>query len=316
MTNDQTSKPHIFIVFNPVAGTHTPDVVKRLVAEQCQQAGYTYTLYETTGEEDIAAVVRDGLHQQPALVVAAGGDGTVAAVASGMQQSTTPLAILPVGTVNLLARELGIPLQLEPACRLFFNDHTTTALDAMQIGDQRFFLQIGFGLDSLTVRDTSRARKRRFGRLGYLWSALRWLFGHQPVRFTLVVDGQRYRPRAAQISVVNGGSFGIAHLRWAPDIHPDDGQVEVCIVKARTLMDYLLTLKQIALGQQRVGRRIQYIPARQRIIIQADTNLPAQADGELIEAMPMQINVVPGAIQMLVPAPIAETIETGPRPAC
>ncbi|NJK79821.1 MAG: hypothetical protein HC914_07960, partial [Chloroflexaceae bacterium] len=189
----------------------------------------------------------------------------------------------------------------ERACRLIVEEHTTTQIDAMQIDNQRFFLQIGFGIDSLIMRDTPREEKRRFGRLAYVRTGIGWLFGHNPIRFTLVVDGKRYRPKATQISIVNGGAFGIPFLRWAPDIYPDDGQVDVCIVKARSLLDYFLTFWQIVLGRQRVGRRIQYFTARESVTIHADRPIPGQADGELIEELPVRVRIVPGALKVVVP---------------
>lgn len=293
--------PHIYVVFNPVAGTRDPATVRETFARIFGAAGYRYAVYETTGQEHLTSVVQAAAAKQPAVIAAAGGDGTIAAVASALQDIATPLGIIPVGTANVLAQELGIPLDLERACRLLVSPHRTTHIDAMEVDGQRFFLQIGIGIDSLTVRDTTRAEKRRFGKLAYLRAGASWLVGHQPVCFTLRVDGKPHRLHAAQVSVVNGGSFGIAGLRWGPDIHPDDGQVEVCVVRAQSLVDYGMTLWQVVRGKHRTGRRIRYLPARQRIVIDAERPLPAQGDGELIETLPLDIEIVPAAVQVIVP---------------
>ncbi len=293
--------PHIYVVFNPVAGTRDPAAVRATFARIFGKAGYRYEVYETTGSENLTDLVQAAAARQPAVIAAAGGDGTIAAVASALQDTDTPLGIIPVGTANVLAQELGISLDLEQACRLLVSPHRITRIDAMQVDGQRFFLQIGIGIDSLTVRDTSRAEKRRLGKLAYLRAGTGWLLGHQPVCFTLRVDGKAYRVKAAQISIVNGGSLGIAGLSWGPDIRPDDGQVEVCIIKAQSLLDYGMTLWQVMRRQHGTGRRIRYIPARQRVIIDAERPIPAQGDGELIETLPLAIEIVPAAVQVVVP---------------
>lgn len=294
--------PHIFIVFNPVAGTRPAEAIRQSFARIFTPAGYRYQVYETTGNENLTAVVQAAAAQHPAVIVAAGGDGTIASVASGLYDSPTPLGIVPVGTANVLAQELGIPLDTEQACRLLISPHRTSCIDALQVGQQRYFLQIGIGVDSLVVRDTTRAEKRRLGQLAYLRAGLGWLIGHQPVRFQLMIDGTLHHARAAQVSIVNGGALGVAGLRWAPDIHPDDGQVEVCIVKAQSLLDYSVTLWQVLRHQQRTGRRIEIIPARQRVEITSERPMPAQGDGDLISMLPIQIEIIPAAVQVVVPA--------------
>jgi diacylglycerol kinase family enzyme len=169
------------------------------------------------------------------------------------------------------------------------------------VGDKLFVLQIGIGIGSLMVRDTARAAKRRFGRAAYLWTGLKRLLGYQPQRFTIVVDGQRLRPRAAEIMIANGGMLGAPPLRWGPDIRPDDGRIDVCVVSARTAIDYIKVAWHIVSGQQRRGRYIRYLSAREQIIVSGDHPLPVQADGEIIGETPLTVQVVPSAVRVIVP---------------
>jgi YegS/Rv2252/BmrU family lipid kinase len=291
----------VFVVLNPMAGSCTAQDVREALERHFDSDSWTSEIYETTGEEQVAAIVRAALEQDCDLVIAAGGDGTISDVAEGLVHTDVPLGIIAVGTANVLAQELNLPLDLDGACALLAGEHAITSLDAMQVGDKIFVLQIGIGIGSLMVRDTDRAAKRRFGRAAYLWTGLKRLLGYQPQRFTLVVDGQRLRPRAAEIMIANGGILGAAPLRWGPDIRPDDGRIDVCIVSARTAIDYIKVAWHIVSGQQRRGRNIRYLSAREQIIVSGDHPLPVQADGEIIGETPLTVQVVPSAVHVIVP---------------
>jgi diacylglycerol kinase family enzyme len=216
---------------------------------------------------------------------------------------------LPIGTSNVLARELEIPIRLEGACALLNEPLSTLDIDAMQVGKKYFILHIGIGVDSMVMRETDRASKRRFGRLAYIWNMLRQLVGFEPQRFMLVVDGKRSRMRAAQVLVANGGVLGVVPLRWGPNIHPNDGLINICVVNARTILDYLGIAWHTVLRQHRRSHRLRYLSAQQTISVNAKRRLPIQADGEIIGYTPVQIQVVPRAVRVIVPPTRATTHE-------
>jgi len=292
----------IFVVLNPMAGSSNADDIRQAVHVQLGEQVHI-DIYETTGAEDVVAIVRAELANNPSIVVAAGGDGTISDVAEALISTDTRLGIIPVGTANVFARELGIPLDLAGACALLDSQANTTSVDAMKVGEQYFVLQIGIGIDSLMIRDTDRQSKRRFGRAAYMWTAFTRLIGYQPTRFTILADGKRLRPRASQVLIANGGVLGVPPFRWGPNIRPDDGKIDVCIVSARTALDYLGLIWHTVLGQQRRDRNVRYVTAERSIVISADQPLPIQADGEIIGDTPIQIKVVPNALKVIVPAP-------------
>ena len=303
MTVIAQEKARVFVVLNPMAGSANAADVRQALEKHLGELIQT-DIYETTGHEDVVAIVRAELTNSPSVVVAAGGDGTISDVAEALIGADVRLGIIPVGTANIFARELGIPLDLEDACALLDSQPNTTSIDAMKVGDQYFVLQIGIGIDSLMIRDTDRQSKRRFGRAAYLWTAFTRLIGYQPVRFTIVADGKRVRPRASQVLIANGGVLGAPPFRWGPNIRPDDGKIDVCIVGARTALDYMGLIWHTILGQQRRDRNVRYLTAERSIAISADQPLPIQADGEIIGDTPIQIEVVPDALKVIVPAPM------------
>jgi YegS/Rv2252/BmrU family lipid kinase len=310
MTVTAQEKARVFVVLNPMAGSCTADDVRQALDRHMGEQVHA-DIFETTGhdDEDIVATVRAELSQGPLMVVAAGGDGTISEVAEALIGTDTPLGIIPVGTANIFARELGIPLDLDGACALLERPDSTTSVDAMKVGEKYFVLQIGIGIDSLMIRDTDRQAKRRFGRAAYMWTAFTRLIGHQPVRFSIVADGQRSRPRASQVLIANGGVLGAPPFTWGPHIRPDDGKIDVCIVSARTALDYLGLIWHTLLGQQRRDRNVRYLTATRSIAISADQPLPIQADGEIIGETPLQIKVVPDALKVIVPTPAPLTTE-------
>jgi YegS/Rv2252/BmrU family lipid kinase len=304
MTAIAQEKARIFVVLNPMAGSCTADDVRQALDRQLGEQIQT-EIYETTGDEDVVALVRAELANNPSVVVAAGGDGTVSEVAEALIGTDTRLGIIPVGTANVFARELEIPLDLDGACALLDGQHNTTSVDAMKVGEQYYVLQIGIGIDSLMIRDTDRESKRRFGRAAYMWTAFTRLVGYQPMRFTIVADGKRMRPRASQVLIANGGVLGIAPFRWGPNIRPDDGKIDVCIVSARTALDYAGLIWHTILGQQKRDRNVRYLTAERSIAISADYPLPIQADGEIIGDTPIQIEVVAHVLKVIVPTPVS-----------
>jgi YegS/Rv2252/BmrU family lipid kinase len=293
----------VLVVLNPVAGTHDPAEVRQVIEQHLSADGQLLEWYETTGSEHLPNVAREAAARGFRMVIAVGGDGTVSEVASGLVHSNTALGIIPVGTANVLAHELDIPFELHAACRLLTSDQHTTCIDAMQVNDRFFFLHIGIGIDALVMRDTQREHKRRFGIFAYLWTGAIRLFGYQPRRFVIVADGKRHRRRASQVVIANGSTFGISQLRLGSHIHPDDGFIDVCVIYARRLPDYLTIAWHFITRRHGRERKIRYYRAHQSVILNTSSTLPIQADGEILEQFPLHVRVVPQAVRVIVSAP-------------
>ncbi|MEN9939071.1 MAG: hypothetical protein RLZZ387_5650 [Chloroflexota bacterium] len=304
-------EPQIYVVMNPVGGTCNPDAVRESLARQLGEAGKRYEIYETTGahDENIAEVVHGAVSRGAEIVVAVGGDGTVSEVAGALSSSDVPLGIIPAGTANVLARELQVPVEIDSAVGLIAGQHGITSIDGLEADGRIYVLSVGIGIESIMIRDTPRDAKRRFGRLAYLWTAFTSALGFRGRRFTIVVDGQRTRPRAIQVLVANGGTLGVAPLRWGPGISPRDGRVNVVIIGPRTLLDYLKIAYHTVLGRHRENPNLRYITARESVTVTADSPLPVQADGEIIGTTPVQVRVVPAAVQVVVPSQVEEPVD-------
>ncbi len=300
-----TQAKRIFVVVNPKAGSYAADAVRgaldRYFPHHLAEGEPLCEIHETGHDEKLVEVVREARDRGFDLVVAAGGDGTVSGVADGLVGSEVPLGIIPLGTANVLARELGIPVDLEGACQLLASAHTLAPVDAMQVGDHYYFTQVGVGIDSLMIRDTKREHKQRFGRLAYLWTAFWRLLGFQPRRFRLTVDGANpRRPRATQVLIANSGILGQPPFRWGPDIRPDDGRLDLCVIRARTLLDYLILAWHFLFHQHRRDPNVRYQTVTREVIIETKHPLPVQADGEIVGETPVEIRLVPRAVRVVI----------------
>ena len=291
----------VLVVLNPKSGSYAAEDIRAALARHFSGESGACTVVETTKDQDLGEVARKASAEGRDLVIAAGGDGTVSAVADGLVGTRTPLGIIPLGTANVLARELGIPVDLDGACALLAGPHRLRGVDVMRVDGKHYFTQVGIGIDAMMIRDTTREHKRRFGRVAYLATAVRSLVGFQPRRFNLVVDGHKSRPSALQVVVANVGTLGQPPFRWGPDIALDDGRINVCVIRARTAADYFRLIWHVLRHKHKQDPNVRYLDARESVLVHCEPALPVQADGEVIGMTPVEIKVVPSAVQVVVP---------------
>lgn len=292
---------HAFVVLNPVAGTSSAEQVREIVRSAFSEDGWTCAIYETTGADDLPRIVGQALAAGCDLVVAAGGDGTVADVASAVVSRAVPLGIIPLGTGNVLSLELGIPQNIRLAIALLTHEHAVCQLDALRVGRRHFLLQVGVGLDSLLMRDTDRASKRRLGRLAYILTLIRELIGYRAKQLTVWVDGRRYRLRAWDVLVANVGTVGTPLFHWSPRICPTDGVIELVSFTIGGPVDVGRFVAHFLLGRPASHPTVSIQTVRQEVTIAARRPLPVQGDGDIIGTTPVTVTLVPRAISVVVP---------------
>ncbi|SEQ74588.1 lipid kinase, YegS/Rv2252/BmrU family [Nitrosomonas sp. Nm51] len=300
-----TENNQLFAVINPVAGSCDAETVQHTLTKACTNAGFSLECHFTSiGEknEDIIHAVRQAVKNRCSRVVAAGGDGTIAAVGSGLVDTGIPLAILPVGTANLLARELDIPFDLSTACQLAVNGDKQRRLDAMRVGEQYFLSHISLGVYSKIAERTSRAAKRHFRQVAYIWNALPELLSGRTWRMALTVDDQKILLHASFIMIANVGGLGAAELRWGENILLDDGHIDICVVHARTLKDYLMLANSILWRRHKLSPKLTYYRATRNIqVTTTSKRVPVRGDGEIIGHSAVEITLVPAAIRIITP---------------
>ncbi len=291
-----------FVVLNPASGQGGADTVRRALERSAELGDLVFEVYEVVKGEPVAEIVRAALERGFDLVVAAGGDGTISAVARGIAGTPVPMGIVPLGTGNLVARALGVPFSPHAAVDLLTGEHRVRDVDAMEVGGELYVLNVGVGISSATVRDIRREDKRRFGFIAYIGAGLKVLFRFRLTRFTLRIDGRTFCRRAAEVGVVNCDFLGEFPWRWWPDIQPDDGHVDVALALTPTAIDTLRETRRLIATRRKPKPSVRWLRARKSVRIDADTPLPVQGDGDLIGQTPVEVTVVPGAVRVIVPA--------------
>ena len=238
-------------------------------------------------------------------VIAVGGDGTVGLVAGAIIRSVPPsipvsLGIVPGGTANVLARELGIPLGLEDSVSVAVSDGVTIAIDAIEAGDRYVFTQVGIGPDALMIRSTSREDQARSGRWAYVRVFLRLAFRHRPRWFTMTVDGAEIRVRAWQVIAANAGIAASPPFQWGPGIDPTDRTIDLCVYDVRRAWDYVVLFWRVLLGRHRRDSSSRFFRFHEEATIDCDSSALVQGDGEMLGRTPIRLRVAPEALRVAV----------------
>jgi diacylglycerol kinase (ATP) len=288
------------VVINPEAGGFKRESVLGAIRRHFSDAGIAYEIHDATRGETLAGAVREGSARGCTFIVVAGGDGTVSRTAAALADSPVPLGIVPAGTGNILARDLQIPLDTGEAVRLLCAPHETRTIDAMRIDGRLYILTAGVGISSLTVRDIRRSDKRRFGLLAYVGTAIHKTLEFKSKHFEVVIDGEMHRFHSPEVAVANSGGVVEMVLPWMPDIRIDDGALDVVVVIARGLSDYPRLVFNI-LRRRATQPDVRFLRAKRSVIIRPDKPLPVQADGDVVGTSPVEIQVVPRAVRVIVP---------------
>lgn len=292
----------LFVVLNPVAGRRVAADVRQGLLAACARVGRRCEFHVTTAGENVTAIVQAASRCGYRLIVAGGGDGTVSQVAAGLCGSDTPLGILPIGTANLLARELGLPLDPITACRLLVEEGPLRPLDGLAVNGRLCLSHVSLGLYALMAARTSRRAKRYLRPWVYVWNVLPELLRGQLWPFVLELDGVRHELEASLIIAANVGSVGGRGLRWGADIAPDDGRIDLCIVRTGTLAGYSRLVQHLAHGRPVELSEVLYLRAHERIVVQMPAALPVRGDGEILGYGQLDATVLPAALQVRAPA--------------
>jgi len=249
---------------------------------------------DDTGERLAQEAVRSGVD----LVLASGGDGTITACVSGVAGSGVPLGVLPCGTGNLLARNLGLPLSLEEALAVALTG-SDRRLDVGAANGRPFVVMAGIGFDAEMLDGADERLKSRVGWAAYVLSALRHL-RERPVRMAVRADGGPPQRRwASGVIVGNVGSLQ-GNVRLLPDAVPDDGILDVAVLAASGWTGWLRLAADVLL--RRKTGRVAHLTCRE-LTVQAGRARPWEVDGEVAgTTRQLRVTLEPGCLLVRVPA--------------
>lgn len=293
------------IVMNPAAGQTDTERVLRLLAGAFAVRGASFDVAHTAGPGDAQRMAREAVAHGYRAVVAVGGDGTVGEVITGLAGTDVPLGIIPKGTANQVASNLGIPRDVEDAVEVAVNG-LPAPIDLGQLDDGRYFaLAAGAGWDAAVMAGATRELKDRWGFGAYIYAGLR--VGVKPPlhRYRIVADGREIRIRAAMVLLANMGQFMTSTtppvaVNVAPDVSYQDGKLDVVIFAPHTLRDVAALVWRVLRGGHSADERLIYFQASE-ITIHADPPAVTEIDGELLGETPLVARAVRRGVTVLVP---------------
>lgn len=263
-----------------------------------------HTTIDDPGTELARQAAQDGAD----IIIAAGGDGTLHAIANGLINTKSTLGIIPMGTMNNIAHSLSIPEDIEKACDVIANG-ATSRIDVGTINDHIFLEVAGVGLEAALFPAAEEFKSRGIlSSLRGIVQGLRTLFTFEKTEFAITFDKKKRRHvNAIQISVCNSPYYG-ARLQFAPNALMDDGLLDVLIYRRFSKFQYIRHALSISQGRRDLAPKISRRKIKS-IHIAAEHPVEIHADGEQKGYTPATISVQPGALQVRVPKSTA----TGPN---
>lgn len=299
---------NVHVIINPVSGQVPVDVEMIKSKLGASDSAFRIALTEPGTGPDVLA--RKAVEEGADLVVAAGGDGTVLGTAEGLIGTGVPLGVIPEGTANVFAAEMGIPADSGKALDLLLGDECEVrSIDVGSVGGEHFLLRVGIGIEAAMTVLTEPELKNRFGVLAYMWTAYRHSRRAGRTLYELDIDGRKMRMRGVTCVVCNSGNLGLPGVKLMPEIDPDDGYLNVIVVRQATLPALWCIVSNAVRGLisvkkgwgERKDIHLYSAPAREVSVNPVPAQIAAR-DGEQIDSgFPLTVTIEPGALSVAAP---------------
>ncbi|MBN1628290.1 MAG: diacylglycerol kinase family lipid kinase [Thermoleophilia bacterium] len=313
------------VVYNPSSGSGRSEAIAAAVERSLDRRGFEVELHPTQGPGDATAIARR-FSASADIIVAVGGDGTINEVVNGIDAGVgeaggasidagvgeaggasidagashrATLGIVPAGTVNVLALELGLPFQVERACDVIARGKTRP-LDLGMANGRRFTLMMGAGVDALTVRNIDLRAKRRFKELAFLGTGLKSGLSTPPPPFLVRAAGHEYE---ATFFVAGNSRYYAAHIAITPTADSTDGLLDLLIFTGTTRASLAVFWLEVPGGLHVHNAHVTCVRTERAELLPIgdDATVWFQTDGELAGRLPATVEIDAHALEVLVP---------------
>lgn len=290
-------------VINPRAGRWGSEkAVPRLLRFAFEKNGGDLVIRTIAGSQDARIWATHAAGEGFDLIIVSGGDGTIHETVNGFLRSTPlPIAIVPTGSGNLLARELGIPKKPKSAIRLIHAGGLRSIdVGAMTSHDRVLLNALTLGYGSRIIADARKELKNLFGYPAYILTALRHMIRITRAKFHCVIDGVEKDFDAQMVMLANVGLTSLRLRKLGPRVLPDDGRFNLILFRHRRFQDLLSILAGIALPHRKPSVRLASYLGK-TFTLTSQPSLPLLVDGEACESGTVTVEVRPRAAVFLVP---------------
>jgi diacylglycerol kinase (ATP) len=284
------------VILNPTAGSLDTN---RDWQERVESIACGWPIRTTSHAEEAAALARSAVEEGFGRIVAAGGDGTVNQVANGIAGSNAVLGILPIGTINVFAMELGLPANDLKLCWDIVAAGNVRLVD-LPTANGKCFVQLGgIGLDAQAVKETTLASKRSLGPLSYLITAAH-IAARQPPK--LFITSEKASVREGSFVLIGNGRLYGGPFPFFKHAVIDDGLLDVVMFKRLGYLEIIKYLQDVVFSSDIRAPEIEYFQARY-LRVTSEQDVPIELDGELAGTCPVDFQVHEKALRVLAPLP-------------
>jgi YegS/Rv2252/BmrU family lipid kinase len=300
-----TDRKEAVVIVNPSA--HNAPKRKRLdeADEWLREQGWHVEWRETAGPGHATDIAAAAAARRVPLLFACGGDGTLSEAANGLAGSGTALAVIPGGTVNLWAREVGMLKKPLGAVRLAIEGERRL-IDLGKAGNRYFMLMAGFGIDASVTHNVSHRIKGGVGALAYAIAAVREALTYGGTRVTMRLDGEERTAEVMMLLAANTRNYaGLAKI--TPDAVVDDGLLDVCVYEGSGRLDIMPHAVRTLLRLHRGSKKVLYRRVK-TLEMSWEHPVPVQLDGDAVQLCPSLVTMAPAALWVAVPRDLASPL--------
>ncbi|HXP97233.1 MAG TPA: diacylglycerol kinase family protein [Telmatospirillum sp.] len=298
-TEEGTRRRRVLVIYNPSAGQWRRRRLKATLRD-LETLGCHLSLHETTRPGDAEATAIDLSSADYDVVVAAGGDGTINEVANGLIKASgpiPPLAIIPLGTANVLAQEIGLRGQPSAIARAIA-DGERQIVHLGKANGRHFIMMAGVGFDAHVVANVDLALKRRTGKAAYVLETLIQALRYGFPACKVTIDGKVFEARS--VVICNGKHYGGPFVA-APEASLGTAAFEVCLLERGGWAHVLRYGMALVMGRLSALPDVRILSGHQ-IHIDGQNGLPVQGDGDIIATLPVEITVAAETLALIVPS--------------
>lgn len=285
----------VVVLTNPTAGRGRAARVRDAASARLEDAGWRVRHVAGRDADEALELAFKAVADGPDALVACGGDGLVHLAVQALAGTAVPLGVLPAGTGNDVARVLGVPRDDPSAAAAHLLAWRPRPMDLARIGDRYFATVLAAGFDAV-VNERANEMTWPRGQMRYNLATLAELRTFEPLHYVLDLDGEARTLEAMLVAVGNGPSFG-GGLRITEGALVDDGLLDVVVIKPMSRWGLVRTYPKLFSGTH--VDHPQYERHRVRRVTVASAGIVGYADGERIGPLPLTVECVPGAVQVL-----------------
>ena len=288
--------PRILIIHNPISGRRRAGFLEQVLL-RLRAGGCVPEVSPTAKRGDAERIAAAASPNYFDAIVVAGGDGTINEVLNGMTRSTLPLGLIPMGTANVLAAEIGLEVTADAVARTLL-DGRRERIDVGRADGRRFVMMAGVGFDADVVKGINPRLKRAAGKGAYVWQSLVEILRYRPQTFRLTIDGVEHTAASA---VFANGRYYAGTFTCAPEARLTDGRLHVCLFKTSGRLSIVRYGLALMLGTLHKRRDIEILPAT-HVAVAGGAGSPVHGDGDILATLPLDVRMDDKGVELIVPA--------------